>query len=401
MLGDVAIAVHPTDERYKHLLGKFAIHPFNQRRLPIIVDDMVDPAFGTGAVKITPAHDFNDCEVGKRHDLPFINILNDDGTVNENAAPFTGMKRFDVREAVLKALQEKGLYRDKKNNKMVLPMCGRSGNVVEPLMKPQWWVNCQDMAKMAMEAVEKGDLEIVPKNSEKEWFRWLSNIQDWCISRQLWWGHQVPAYYIRVKGIEDDLSSGKYWVAANSLEEAKEKALAKFPELRAEDITLERDPDVLDTWFSSALWPFSIMGWPKQTPDYTMFYPNTLLETGWDILFFWVARMVMMGLKLTGQVPFRHVFCHAMVRDAHGRKMSKSLGNVIDPLWVMEGILLEDLHKSLLEGNLDPSEIEKAIEGQKKDFPNGIPECGTDALRFALCAYTSAGMRIVFQVGDF
>jgi valyl-tRNA synthetase len=397
MLGDTAIAVHPDDERYKHLIGKYVVHPFNGRRIQIIADEMVERDFGTGCVKITPAHDFNDYEVGKRHNLEFINILNDDGTINENGAPFTGLKRFDAREAVIKKLKELGLYKKTEDNKMVIPICGRSGNIVEPMLKPQWWVKCKDMAAAAANAVRNGEIEIQPKLSEREWFKWLDNCQDWCVSRQLWWGHQIPAYLVNIDGkpLEDKDES---WVCGRSEEEALQNAYQKFSDVPKDKITLSQDPDVLDTWFSSGLWPFSILGWPDQTKDMEIFYPNSILETGWDILFFWVARMVMMGIRLTGKVPFKRVFTHAMVRDAHGRKMSKSLGNVIDPIDVIEGISLELLQTRLEKGNLDPREVAKAKEGQKKDFPNGIPECGTDALRFALCAYTSTGRDINLDI---
>ncbi|KAJ3006608.1 UNVERIFIED_CONTAM: hypothetical protein HDU68_003984 [Siphonaria sp. JEL0065] len=398
MLGDTAIAVNPTDDRYKSKVGKFVIHPFNKRRIPIIADDYVDKDFGTGAVKITPSHDQNDYAMGKRHNLPFINIFTDDGKINEEGAQFAGLQRFDARVAILNALKESGAYKETKPNPMQLPICTRSNNVVEPLMKPQWWVDCKDMAAKAMEAVRSGELEIIPKTSEKDWFLWLEKIQDWCISRQLWWGHRVPAYYIKIKGEENDSMDSKYWVSGRSEEEALEKAHARFPNVAKKDIVLEQDPDVLDTWFSSGLWPFSIQGWPKKTLDLDHFYPNALLETGWDILFFWVARMVMMGIKLTGKVPFKQVFCHAMVRDAHGRKMSKSLGNVIDPLDVIEGIALADLQKRLEVGNLDPREVVKAQEGQKRDFPNGIPQCGTDALRFTLLNYSSGGRDINLDI---
>ncbi|KAI9098772.1 tRNA synthetases class I-domain-containing protein [Phlyctochytrium arcticum] len=398
MLGDSAVAVHPKDERYKHLHGKFVIHPFQDRRIPIIPDEYVDPEFGTGAVKITPAHDPNDYIVGKRNNLEFINIFTDDGQVNEAGAPFTGALRFDAREAVLEQLKQKGLYRGTKDNKMVIPISSRTGNIVEPLLKPQWWVNCQEMAKDAMEVVRSGEVEIVPQTSEKEWYRWMENIQDWCISRQLWWGHRVPAYFVNIDGQENDRIDGQYWVSGRNLEEAREKAIKRFPSVPIENMKFEQDEDVLDTWFSSGLWPFSIMGWPEKTPDMDTFYPNTLLETGKDILFFWVARMVMLGRKLTGQVPFRKVFCHSMVRDAHGRKMSKSLGNVIDPNDVINGITLSNLHLRLDEGNLDAKEIQKAKEVQKTDFPNGIPQCGTDAMRFALLAYTSGGSDINLDI---
>ncbi|KAG0081839.1 hypothetical protein BGZ90_003523 [Linnemannia elongata] len=396
MLGDTAVAIHPKDERYKHLHGKFVIHPFSGRRIPIILDDIVvDMAFGTGAVKMTPAHDFNDYEVGKRHNLEFINILNDNGTLNNNCGEFSGMKRFHARVAVLKALKEKGLYVETVDNAMTVPLCSKTGDIIEPLMKPQWWVNCKDMAHDALQAVKDGKLIIKPQTSEREYYRWMENINDWCISRQIWWGHRIPAYFVRFAGEEQDFADGQFWVSGRTEEAARESAQRKFP---GKAFTLEQDPDVLDTWFSSGLWPFSIMGWPEKTADFEKFYPTSLLETGWDILFFWVARMVMLGIKLTGQVPFSEVYCHALVRDAQGRKMSKSLGNVIDPIDVIEGISLQALHDKLRVGNLDPREIVKAEQGQKMDFPNGIPECGTDALRFCLGAYSAFGKDINLDI---
>ncbi|CEG66688.1 AP-1 adaptor complex sigma subunit Aps1 [Rhizopus azygosporus] len=396
MLGDTAIAVHPNDERYKHLHGKYVVHPFIDRRIPIVTDDLaVDMAFGTGAVKITPAHDFNDYEVGKRHNLEFINILNDDGTFNEHAGPYKGMKRFHVRRQIVEDLKAKGLFVGVKENPMSVPVCSKSGDIIEPLMKPQWWVKCQDMADKAMKAVTDGELKISPKVSEGDWFRWLSNINDWCISRQLWWGHRVPAYFVKIEGENNDQMNDELWVTGHNEDEARAAAEAKFP---GKKFTLEQDPDVLDTWFSSGLWPFSIQGWPEQTFDMEHFYPASMLETGWDILFFWVARMVMLGIQLTGKVPFKEVLCHAMIRDAHGRKMSKSLGNVIDPVDVIEGITLQGLHDKLSLGNLDTKEIKKAMAGQKADFPRGIPQCGTDALRFALCAYTTGGRDINLDI---
>eukprot|EP00842_Homolaphlyctis_polyrhiza_P006120 jgi/Hompol1/6509/HPOL_005004-RA len=398
MLGDTCIAVHPSDKRYKHLHYKNVVHPFQNRLIPIIPDEYPDPEFGTGAVKITPAHDPNDFIVGQRQKIPSINIFTDDGKINENGAPFTGMQRFDARIAILEALTKKGLYVGKEPNKQVLPICTRSGNIVEPLLKPQWWVNCQDMAKQALQAVRNGDMTITPVSSEKEWFRWLENIQDWCISRQLWWGHRVPAYFVVISGDENDRTISDRWVSGRDEAEALAKAIKKFANVDPSKISLEQDDDVLDTWFSSGLWPFSIMGWPEKTKDFKNFFPNSLLETGWDILFFWVARMVMLSLKLEGVVPFKRVFCHALVYDAHGRKMSKSLGNVIDPLDVIEGISLADLQKRLETGNLDPRELEKAKAGQKKDYPNGIPECGTDALRFTLLAYPTTGRNLNLDV---
>uniref|UniRef100_A0AAQ5YIR4 Valine--tRNA ligase n=1 Tax=Amphiprion ocellaris TaxID=80972 RepID=A0AAQ5YIR4_AMPOC len=398
MLGDTAVAVHPADPRYQHLKGKMVLHPFCDRKMPIVFDDFVDMNFGTGAVKITPAHDHNDYEVGERHNLTFINILDENGLLINVPPPFLGMKRFEARKAVLQSLKDRGLFKEIKDNPMVVPVCSRSKDIVEPLLKPQWYVNCTDMGKQAADAVRDGSLKIIPDHHLKTWFNWMDNIRDWCISRQLWWGHRIPAYFVTVsdpsvKPGED--MDGHYWVSGRSEEEAREKAAKRF-NVSVDKITLRQDEDVLDTWFSSGIFPFSIFGWPNE--DLNVFYPGTLLETGHDILFFWVARMVMMGLKLTGKLPFKEVYLHAVVRDAHGRKMSKSLGNVIDPLDVITGISLEGLHAQLTDSNLDPLEVEKAKQGQKSDYPNGIPECGTDALRFALCAYTSQGRDINLDV---
>ncbi|KAF7289070.1 hypothetical protein HMN09_01355200 [Mycena chlorophos] len=398
MLGDTAVAVHPNDSRYAHLKGKFAKHPFiPDRRMPIVFDEMVEMEFGTGAVKITPAHDPNDYDVGMRHKLEFINILNDDGTFNDNAGErFKGMKRFHVRTAIIQALKDEGLYIDTVDNPMQIPLCSKSGDIVEPVLRPQWWVDCQPLAEEAIKRTRAGELVINPKTSENEWYRWLESIQDWCISRQLWWGHRCPAYYVNIEGVELDRNDGKSWVVGRTLEEATERAKAIAGDRK---FVLEQDEDVLDTWFSSGLWPFSIMGWPDTAaPDLRDFYPSSLLETGWDIIFFWVARMVLLGIRLTGKVPFNEVYCHAMIRDAHGRKMSKSLGNVIDPIDVIEGVSLETLHEKLKDGNLDEKEITKATAGQKKDFPKGIPQCGTDALRFALCAYSGGGRDINLDI---
>jgi valyl-tRNA synthetase len=401
MLGDTAIAVHPDDERYKHLHGKFAVHPFNNRRIPIITDSiLVDMTAGTGAVKITPAHDPKDYDCGRRNGLQMINIFTDDGLINEEGGEqFKGMKRFDARVAVSQALEAKGLLRDSQDHSMMIPLCSRTKDVIEPRLKPQWWVNCKGPADEAVKAVKEKRLEIVPAMHEHVWFRWLENIQDWCISRQLWWGHRIPAYIVHIDGLPaPDPEDQSNWVVGRTPEEALEKARAKHAEVAPEKIRVEQDPDVLDTWFSSGLFPFSVFGWPNETADLKAFYPTSLLETGHDILFFWVARMVMMGINLTGQLPFSKVLLHAMVRDAHGRKMSKSLGNVVDPIDVTEGIRLEDMHEKLLAGNLEASEVEKAIKGQQKDFPNGISECGTDAMRFALCAYTSQGRDINLDI---
>ncbi|XP_059474962.1 valine--tRNA ligase isoform X2 [Neocloeon triangulifer] len=396
MLGDTAVAVHPEDPRYKHLHGKFIQHPFCDRKIPIVCDDFVDREFGSGAVKITPAHDPNDYEVGKRHNLPFITIFSDDGIIIGDYGNFTGMKRFHCRKAILEALEAKGLYRGTVDNAMVVPMCSRSKDVVEPLIKPQWYVKCNLMAQKAIDSVKNGDLKIIPEIHIKTWNHWMEGIRDWCISRQLWWGHRIPAYQVFLSDGSKALDNGnEIWVSARSDAEAFEKAAAK---LGHKNFKLEQDPDVLDTWFSSGLFPFSVMGWPNKTQDLELFYPNSLLETGHDIIFFWVARMVFFGQRLLGKLPFKEVFLHSMVRDAHGRKMSKSLGNVIDPMDVITGISLEDLHKTLEGSNLDPKEVEKAKAGQKQDYPNGIPECGVDALRFALCAYLGQGRDINLDI---
>lgn len=402
MLGDTAIAVHSKDERYKHLHGKFAIHPFNGRKIPIVCDDiLVDPNFGTGAVKITPAHDPNDFDVGKRHNLEFINIFTDDGKININGgAEFEGMTRFKARVALIDALNEKGLYRGAQKNEMSLGICSRSNDVVEPMIKPQWFVDCNSMAKVALEAVidkENKKIEIIPEQYEQDWKRWLESIRDWCISRQLWWGHRIPAWYVTLEDdeLKDFGTYNDHWVVGRSEQEANLEALRIFPGKR---FKIAQDPDVLDTWFSSGLFPLTVLGWPDDTEDFRAFYPTSVLETGHDILFFWVARMVMLGMKLGGDVPFRKVYLHPMIRDAHGRKMSKSLGNVIDPLEVINGISLEGLHKRLEEGNLDPNELIIAKEGQVKDFPNGIAECGADALRFALISYTAQSDKINLDV---
>ncbi|OCT49241.1 Valine--tRNA ligase, mitochondrial [Cladophialophora carrionii] len=398
MLGDTAIAVHPEDKRYKHLVGKLAIHPFiADRKILIIADEEVEMDFGTGAVKITPAHDPNDFTKGKKHNLEFINILNDDGTLNANAGPFACQKRFDARYGIINALKELDLYTKQEDNAMVIPMCQRSKDVIEPVLKPQWWMKMTDMAKAADEAVLDGRIMIKPESESKRFHFWMQNIQDWCISRQLWWGHRAPAYFVELEDKSSNDADSTYWVAAYNEDEARAKAEKKFP---GKAFTLKWDEDVLDTWFSSGLWPWSTLGWPKETSDMRELYPTSMLETGWDILFFWVARMVMLGLKMTGDVPFTEVYCHSLIRDSEGRKMSKSLGNVIDPLDIIRGITLEGLHQTLYGGNLDPSEIEKAKAYQKSAFPKGVEECGADALRFTLVNYTTGGGDIAFDVRE-
>mmetsp|Transcript_6107 Transcript_6107/g.16564 ORF Transcript_6107/g.16564 Transcript_6107/m.16564 type:complete len:1021 (+) Transcript_6107:92-3154(+) len=405
MLGDTAVAVHPDDPRYAHCHGKMLKHPFVDRLIPVICDaELVQMEFGTGAVKVTPAHDPNDFKCGKRHDLAMITILDDDGNMNAEAGPFAGRKRFDARFDVLAELKNKGLSRGEAENPMRLGLCSRTGDVIEPLLKPQWWVNCAPMAKRATEAVRTGQLKIMPDFHEATWFRWLDNIQDWCVSRQLWWGHRIPAWYPRRK-----TADGASWedlgepIVARNVEEARAKALedeALAPGLASGAVELFQDEDVLDTWFSSGLFPFSPLGWPDlSAPDMKAgWHPTTLLETGHDILFFWVARMVMCSLALTDKLPFTEVYLHAMVRDKYGRKMSKSLGNVVDPLEVINGYKLTDLLAKLDQGNLDPKEVAKAKDAQTKEFPGGIPECGSDALRFGLLAYTQQGRDVNLDI---
>ncbi|XP_039287270.1 valine--tRNA ligase [Nilaparvata lugens] len=400
LFGDTAVAVHPEDPRYKHLHGKRVVHPFCDRTLPIVTDDFVDKEFGTGAVKITPAHDHNDYEVGKRHNLPFLTVIDENGIMTGDCGKFTGMKRFECRKEVIKALEELKLYKGTVSHAMVVPICSRSKDVVEPLIKPQWYIKCGDMAQKAMDAVSSGELKIIPEFHNKTWFHWMENIRDWCVSRQLWWGHRIPAYYVTIDdpsvkaGTEID---NEYWVSGRSEQEAAEKAAKKFG-VPVSKIKLKQDPDVLDTWFSSGLFPFSIFGWPEETEELKAFYPGTLLETGHDIIFFWVARMVFFGQRLLNKLPFKEIFLHPIVRDAHGRKMSKSLGNVIDPMDVIAGATLAHLHQQLADSNLDPAELERARQGQRKDYPAGIPECGTDALRFALCAYMTQGRDINLDI---
>lgn len=398
MLGDTGIAVHPQDERYKDFVGKTAQHPLiPDRKLRIIADEYVEREFGTGAVKLTPAHDHNDFNLGKKHNLPFINILNEDGTLNENAGHYAGEKRFNARYGVIEELKKLGLFTKQEPNKMVVPICSRSGDVIEPLLKPQWWMKMESLAKPAIEVVEKGELIIRPDLQRRQYLQWMRNLQDWCLSRQLWWGHQIPAYFVTIEGENGgDDANDEYWVSAKTEAEAQDKAAQKFP---GKKFTLRRDEDVLDTWFSSGLWPFSTLGWPDKTEDFDKYFPNTTLETGWDILTFWVSRMIMFSLKLTGKVPFTEVFCHGLIRDSDGRKMSKSLGNVVDPVDILDGIPLEGLHKKLLEGNLAAAEVKNAERYQKKAFPQGIPEVGADALRFSLINYTQAsGTDIAFDV---
>lgn len=398
MLGDTAVAIHPDDKRYKKFHGKFVEHPFfPDRKMPIVCDsELVKMDFGTGCVKVTPSHDENDFKCGQRHDLEMITIFDEAGCINELGGKFKGIKRFDARYAVMEELKKLGAFKGETPNEMSIPFCSRSKDVIEPLPLPQWWVDCNEMAKRSTDAVRKGELQIIGHRGKETFFDYLDNIRPWCISRQLWWGHRVPAYQICVDGKLLDGDNTENWVAAKSEAEAIQKAKKKFP---GKKITVQQDEDVLDTWFSSGLFPFSTLGWPDDTADFREFFPNHLLETGHDIIFFWVARMVMMSLDLTDQLPFTQVFLHPMVKDRKGGKMSKSKGNVIDPLHIINGAGLDTLVNELHKGNLKDEDA-KAGEVEKRDeFPDGIPPCGADALRFGLLDYLGQGRSINLDVG--
>ena len=403
MLGDTAVAVHPDDDRYKSLIGEEIIHPFfPERKMKIISDSiLVNKDFGTGAVKITPAHDPNDFACGQRHNLELINIFNDNGTLNENGGEFKGMLRYDCRNKIYERLEEMKLIRGKHPNKMVIQKCSKSGDIIEPMLKEQWWINCKDVAKRATDDINSGKIKIIPEFHKQSLFSFIDNIRDWCISRQLWWGHQCPIYLVTIKGILDnpDPSNNEHWIAAKSVVEAKEKAAKKWKIEDLSKISVTQDSDVLDTWFSSGILPFSIFGWPdKDSEELKTFFPTDLLETGHDIIFFWVARMIFMSYFFMDDIPFHTVFLHPIVKDKQGRKMSKSLGNVIDPLQVIRGAPLEELIQTLREGNLSKNELERSIKEKKKEFPEGLPECGADSLRLGLMSYLIQGRNINLDV---
>ena len=384
MLGDSAVAVHPDDARFRDLVGHTLELPLTGRTIPVIADNHVDPEFGTGCVKITPAHDFNDYEMGQRHDLPLLNIFTIDAAINENGPDaYRGMDRYVARRHIVEDLQSLDLIGKIEDHTLMVPRGDRSGAAIEPYLTDQWYVKIQPLAEPAIAAVENGSIRFVPENWSKTYFEWMHNINDWCISRQLWWGHRIPAWYD---------AGGNIYVG-------KDAAHVREKHHLDDTVELTRDPDVLDTWFSSALWPFSTLGWPEQTGELRRFYPTSVLVTGFDIIFFWVARMIMMGLKFMGDVPFREVYVTGLVRDSEGQKMSKSKGNILDPLDLIDGIELDALVAKQTANLMQPQLQARIEKATRKHFPDGIPPFGTDAMRFTFAQLATQGRDIRFDTG--
>ena len=383
LFGDTAICINPEDERFRKYIGKTACVPLVNRMIPIIGDESIDKDFGTGCVKITPAHDFNDYKLGIKHNLDFINILNKDGTLNDIVGDeFCNRSIHDSRDDVIKALISINAYLKDEDYSTTVPIGGRSGEIIEPLLTNQWFMKMKDIVVPAIDAVKNSNIKFVPKNWEKIYFNWLDNIEDWCISRQIWWGHRIPAWYDE----ENNIYVG----------ESEEYIRDKYN--ISDSITLVQDNDVLDTWFSSSLWPFSTLGWPDKTKELENFYPTSVLVTGFDIIFFWVARMIMMGMKFMDRVPFKTIYIHGLVRDSDGKKMSKSVGNVIDPIDVIDGIKQSDLIEKRISNLVQPQLKDKIAKRTKEEFPNGIDSFGADALRFCFCALASTGRDINFDL---
>ena len=382
LLGDVAVAVHPEDPRYQRFIGKHVQLPLTDRTIPIIADDIVLPDFGTGCVKITPAHDFNDYAMSERHNLPKINILTFDAKLNENTPKaYQGLDRYVARKQIVQDLEKLQLLEKIEAHLLMVPRGDRSGAVLEPMLTDQWYVKAKELAQPAIDAVESGKIKFIPENWSNTYFEWMHNIQDWCISRQLWWGHRIPAWYD---------AEGNIYVAET------ESAAREHYKIAPEK-SLHQDPDVLDTWFSSALWPFSTLGWPEQTPALKTFYPTQVLVTGFDIIFFWVARMIMFGLKFTGQIPFHEVYINPLILDQDGQKMSKTKGNVLDPIDFIDGIDLETLVIKRTSDMMQPQMAASVEKRTRAQFPNGITSFGTDALRFAFCAFATPGRFVRFD----
>ena len=384
LLGDTAVAVHPDDDRYKHIIGRHIALPLTDRIIPIIADEHVDPEFATGCVKVTPAHDFNDHEIGKRHQLPEINILTPDGHINHNAPKaYQQLDRFEARKLIIQDLEEQNLLVATEDHTLNVPYGDRSDVVIEPMLTDQWFINAKALAQPAIDAVKTGRLKFIPESWNKTYLQWLENIEDWCISRQLWWGHRIPVWYD---------NKGNTYVGMDEADARRKHDIS-------DKVELIQDSDVLDTWVTAALWPFSSLGWPEDSPELEKHYPSDVLVTGFDIIFFWVARMVMMGLHFMGDVPFREVYITGLIRDSHGQKMSKSKGNILDPIDLVEGITLDQLIEKRSYGLMQPQMIDKVKRTTQKEFSEGINSHGTDALRFTFCSLATTGRDINFDMG--